>query len=328
MAIMARWRMPPENSCGYMSTRVAACGMPTRSSISMARARAAFLDMSRWIRTISAIWRPTVCTGLRAVSGSWKIMAISPPRTSRMRWSDAAEQVLPVPQDPGAAHHRRWGGEQAQDAHGRHRLARARLAHHGEHLAPVDVEADPADGLDVAVLGVEVDAEVPDRQEHLSGERHRQSFTSSASRRPSPTSRKPEHGEDDGHGREEQQVGSGGEVALRRWQIMSPSDGVRLLHAHPEEAQRGLGQHRGTDAHRHQHDDGLDHVGQDVAPHDPASPARRPPGPPRRTRTAWPAGTRPAPTRAVVSQEVSARVMITAPTPSPITAMKAKARTR
>ena len=137
-----------------------------------------------------AIWRPTVCTGLRAVSGSWKIMAISPPRTSphalgptRPAGPRPCHRIRP----PLTIGRRR--GQQAQDAHGRHRLARARLAHHGEHLAPVDVEADPADGLDDAVLGVEVDAEVPDRQEHLAGARHRQSFTSRASRRPSPTSR-------------------------------------------------------------------------------------------------------------------------------------------
>ena len=43
MAIMARWRMPPENSCGYWSIRFSALLMPTSSSISMARARACSL---------------------------------------------------------------------------------------------------------------------------------------------------------------------------------------------------------------------------------------------------------------------------------------------
>ena len=37
MAIMARWRMPPENSCGKDFTRTAGLGMPTRSSSSIAR---------------------------------------------------------------------------------------------------------------------------------------------------------------------------------------------------------------------------------------------------------------------------------------------------
>ena len=44
MAIIARWRMPPENSCGYSSTRRLGSGMPTSPSSSIARSRAAALD--------------------------------------------------------------------------------------------------------------------------------------------------------------------------------------------------------------------------------------------------------------------------------------------
>ena len=33
IAIIARWRMPPENSCGYMRMRRAASGMRTCSSV-------------------------------------------------------------------------------------------------------------------------------------------------------------------------------------------------------------------------------------------------------------------------------------------------------
>ena len=40
IAIITRCRMPPDSWCGYSSTRCAAAGMPTRSSISMARVRA------------------------------------------------------------------------------------------------------------------------------------------------------------------------------------------------------------------------------------------------------------------------------------------------
>jgi len=39
LAIMARCRIPPENSCGYWSTRADGFGMPTMSSSSTARAR-------------------------------------------------------------------------------------------------------------------------------------------------------------------------------------------------------------------------------------------------------------------------------------------------
>ena len=40
MAIMTRWRMPPDSSCGYCLRRWAGSGMPTRRSISIARASA------------------------------------------------------------------------------------------------------------------------------------------------------------------------------------------------------------------------------------------------------------------------------------------------
>ena len=37
IAIIARWRMPPENSCGYCAMRRSANGTPTTSSSSIAR---------------------------------------------------------------------------------------------------------------------------------------------------------------------------------------------------------------------------------------------------------------------------------------------------
>ena len=76
MAIIARWRMPPENSWGYCRALVGGCGIPTISRSSTARALAASLPTSLWARIISAIWSPTRCTGFSAVSGSWKIMAM------------------------------------------------------------------------------------------------------------------------------------------------------------------------------------------------------------------------------------------------------------
>ena len=44
IAIITRWRMPPENSCGNWSTRRFGSGIPTRSSNSTARARACDLE--------------------------------------------------------------------------------------------------------------------------------------------------------------------------------------------------------------------------------------------------------------------------------------------
>ena len=45
IAIITRWRMPPESWCGYWSSRLSGSVMPTRVSSSMARARAAASSM-------------------------------------------------------------------------------------------------------------------------------------------------------------------------------------------------------------------------------------------------------------------------------------------
>ena len=84
MAIMARWRMPPENSNGYWSTRLGASGMPTRASRSMAIFHASRLDLSWCSVMASPICLPIFMTGFRLVMGSWKIIAMSLPRTSRI----------------------------------------------------------------------------------------------------------------------------------------------------------------------------------------------------------------------------------------------------
>ncbi len=60
IAIMTRCRMPPENSCGNPFDRCRGFGMPTRSSSSIARSRAASRPSPWWMRIVSAIWSPTV----------------------------------------------------------------------------------------------------------------------------------------------------------------------------------------------------------------------------------------------------------------------------
>ena len=44
-----RWRMPPENSCGYWWRRREASLMPTDSSIAVARARAVRREIFSWM---------------------------------------------------------------------------------------------------------------------------------------------------------------------------------------------------------------------------------------------------------------------------------------
>ena len=95
MAIITRWRMPPDSWCGYSRTRRAGAGMPTSVSISIARFSASRAFMPWCSRTVSPICRPTVSTGLRLVIGSWKIIEIALPRMSRISGSDSASRSRP-----------------------------------------------------------------------------------------------------------------------------------------------------------------------------------------------------------------------------------------
>ena len=81
MAMVTRWRMPPENSCGYCRMRRTGSAIPTRISSSMARSRACTAPMPKCCRSTSVICRPMLSTGFSAVSGSWKTIATSRPRT-------------------------------------------------------------------------------------------------------------------------------------------------------------------------------------------------------------------------------------------------------
>ena len=83
-AITTRWRMPPENWCGYWSKRDCAAEMPVSWSRWIARWRASSALTGRCVRIVSTSWRPTVYSGFSEVSGSWKIAPIWRPRTLRI----------------------------------------------------------------------------------------------------------------------------------------------------------------------------------------------------------------------------------------------------
>ena len=69
--------------------------MPTSASISIARSRAACLETSWWVRTASTSWSPMRWNGCSEDSGSWKIIAISSPRISRISRSDIVSRSRP-----------------------------------------------------------------------------------------------------------------------------------------------------------------------------------------------------------------------------------------
>ena len=79
-AIIARCRMPPENSEGKRSSAPLGSGMPTLSSRSAARRRASARLTSSCTSTTSAICAPIVWMGEKELIGSWKIIPMWPPR--------------------------------------------------------------------------------------------------------------------------------------------------------------------------------------------------------------------------------------------------------
>src|SRR6185369_1150328 len=83
IASMTRWLMPPESWCGKASRRRSGSGISTSFSSCSARARRAARDPPSCSPIVSISWNATVNDGLRLVIGSWKIIAISPPRRSR-----------------------------------------------------------------------------------------------------------------------------------------------------------------------------------------------------------------------------------------------------
>ena len=75
IAIVTRWRMPPENSCGYRRTR--SLGMPTSSNSSRARVLGGLFGQpgphAQHLDNLEPIRR----TGLNAFIAPWNTMAIS-----------------------------------------------------------------------------------------------------------------------------------------------------------------------------------------------------------------------------------------------------------
>src|SRR5262245_37274370 len=69
--------------------------MRTSSSSSIARRRCSSFDMSKWRSSTSVICVPILSVGFSDVIGSWKIIAISRPRTSSSRFSDSFVRSRP-----------------------------------------------------------------------------------------------------------------------------------------------------------------------------------------------------------------------------------------
>ncbi len=75
-AIMTRWSMPPDSSCGYCRSRRSPSSMPTSASVRTARARASSLGTFIVVRSASVRKSPIRRTGFVCARGSWKTMAM------------------------------------------------------------------------------------------------------------------------------------------------------------------------------------------------------------------------------------------------------------
>ena len=95
IAIMMRWRCPPDSWCGNESYMRAGSGRCTCSIIARMRALRSAGASCVCSASTSSICTPQRMTGFSAVIGSWKIMPMRVQRNSRSRASDTFTKSSP-----------------------------------------------------------------------------------------------------------------------------------------------------------------------------------------------------------------------------------------
>ena len=141
IAIITRWRMPPESWCGYSSTRSRGRGQADQvEHLDRPLARSSLLDLA--VRgTASATCLPTVTSGSATTSG--------PGRSSRSRRRASCALLRPQlgsSRPPSWIEPPRCGpvGQQPHDRQRGHGLAAAGLADDAERLALGDLSVTPS----------------------------------------------------------------------------------------------------------------------------------------------------------------------------------------
>ena len=169
MAIMIRWRMPPENWCGYWSKRRSGSGMPTRRRSSMARR---FASAPRDPRVAEEDLGDLPADAHGGVQRAHRVLEDHRDGVA----ADGGEglvggagEVLAAEADLARGDLAGRARGEAEDGLGGDALAAAALADDGEDLAGGERERDVAHGADVADGGVEDDGEVADLEEGLAG---------------------------------------------------------------------------------------------------------------------------------------------------------------
>ena len=160
IAIITRWRMPPESWCGYCSSRRSPSVMPTSRRSSSARSRACASLIFRWMNSGSMICSPIDRTGLSEVIGSWKIIEMSRPRISRISSSESSSRSRPSNRMRPGRHLAGGLGQEPHDGERGHRLAAAGLADDGDDFAAVDGVGNAVDRAHDAARRVELDVQV------------------------------------------------------------------------------------------------------------------------------------------------------------------------
>ena len=154
IAIITRWRMPPENSCGYCSARWSGCGMPTMSSNSTAlRCAAAFGSVLVRLDHLDDLDADLVHRVERRqriledhrdpLAADVRMQLVGRRRPARLPPTLAEPEIFA---DFGSSPIR---PRNVTD------LPEPRLADDADHLAVADVEVDAANRLDIAVHRVE-----------------------------------------------------------------------------------------------------------------------------------------------------------------------------
>ena len=157
MAIITRWRMPPESLCGYSSKRCSGAGMRTCRSTSIARACACGARQRRGAAAsafddLVADREGRVERGHRLLEDHGHAVAAQV----------AAARACPCPTSSRPSKRtdrRRPAVHQAHDGQRRHALAAARLADQGQRPAGFHREVDAVHRGKAAVVGGELGAQ-------------------------------------------------------------------------------------------------------------------------------------------------------------------------
>ena len=162
MAIMARWRMPPESWWGYSWARFSGLGIWTFRSISTALLPA----LPRAHPTVKhEHLRDLIAHGVDRVEGGHGLLenhgdavAADVAHLGRRQ----GEKILPLEADAAAGDAAGRLLDQTHDGQGGHALAAPAFAHDAEGLAALHPEADVVHGLGHPIEGDEVGLEVLD----------------------------------------------------------------------------------------------------------------------------------------------------------------------